>query len=207
MIAQLSVAILGPGLMEAMTTAVRSIRSGSRLAMIEVALVQRGRPFATATATLVRRADTPCYGLPDMPDLLRSSKPWQPIACGPMSACVEVNLVEGLPLRPGSGTAWARVIGEIVAGTSASALSQAAVIADFASGLSAGIDKHQWSFANVSLDLTFLRPPKPGWHLIEAQSQSAGNGTALTSLAMYDETGLYGRSGQILFIDRRATAG
>lgn len=204
MIAQLSIAILGPGLMEAMTASYRQIRTGSRLAISEVALVQHGRPFATAKVVSTRLAETPDYGVPATPRSPRSNTPWQPIAAGPMAACAEAYLLEEVPLAPGRGAAWARMTGDIVAGTPASALSQAAVLSDFASGLSAGVNKREWSYANVSLNLMLLRPPLPGWHLLEAESCSAGRGAAMTALALYDDAGLYGRSGQTLFIDRRS---
>ncbi|MBG6120107.1 MULTISPECIES: thioesterase family protein [unclassified Sphingobium] len=202
-IARLSCTILGPGLMRPVTTDRHVVRAGRKMAIVTAELRQ-DRPYARATALYVRRQDSPAYGVRPALPAIDGRETLPAMTKVAIRDVVETRLVHGGPEVPGPGATWARMRGRLIEGVPPSPLVQAAIIADFGSGLAAQAPKTIWSFANLDLDINFLRPPRPGWHYVDARATSMGQGTALAMSDLYDEQGLYAMARQTLFIERRS---
>lgn len=110
--------------------------------------------------------------------------------------------VTGSALRPGPAAVWIRSRVPLLAGCSLSALQRAALLADSASGISAELSWHEWSFANVDLDLHLFRAGVGDWLLVDAVT-SLGAGMAMTRSRLADLDGDVGAGLQTLLVRRR----
>lgn len=183
------------------TTDVRIVREGKRVQMIEVDLIIDGVVTAKASAMRVRVAGTPAE-----PETRAEIPP--PNANKLMTDrsriahLVERRLIDGGIQKRGPGTAWIRISGEIVKGEPITPYVQAAMCADFGSGLSAVVDWREWSFANVDITLHLTRMPKAGWLKLNAATITGGAGVAVVHGAMFDEYGAIGHTHQTLYLDK-----
>jgi hypothetical protein len=108
----------------------------------------------------------------------------------------------GAAFEPGPAAVWIRPLIPLVAGHSLSALQRAALLADSASGISAELSWHEWSFANVDLDLHLFRADVGDWLLVDAGTQ-LGAGVAVTRSRLADLDGDVGAGLQTLLVRRR----
>jgi hypothetical protein len=88
----------------------------------------------------------------------------------------------------------------LVDGQPVSGLSQVALVADSASGISAELDWAEWSFLNVDLDIHLARPFAGEWVLMEASTQLGPNGSALARSTLSDQHGVAGTGLQTLVV-------
>jgi Thioesterase-like superfamily len=74
-------------------------------------------------------------------------------------------------------------------------------------GLSASLDREQWSFVNIDLDVHLSRPLAGEWVLLDAATRYEPSGTALATSALSDVQGPVGRGAQTLVVTPRTPAG
>jgi hypothetical protein len=182
------------------TVAVRPVRAGRRIAVIEVTVEQGGVPVGQGKALLLRRSEQPPgpfhpapawdapaparLGPPRSSSTSRWTAPWQswPVA-GPARP--------DDPAIPVAGGMWIRDTHPLVTGEPLTPLVRAAMAADLASPVS-NYSSDGLSFINADYTLYLGREPhgeyigiQPAWHLSEA-------GVAAGQCVLHDENGPVG---------------
>jgi len=190
--------------MGALTSSVRVIREGARLQLLEVELLADGRACLRATALRVRTASSPERVLAptrlfpggSLHDLTQRQSKW-----------VETIGIEGEYTSPGPGARWVRFLCTVVAGEPRSPLESAAMLADFGSGIGPLVSPREWTFANVDISMHLTRLPRGDWLLIDATSESAGNGVGVSNTRLGDRDGMIGSAHQTIYLDPRGATG
>ena len=158
------------------------------------------RVVARATALRVRQSPTPAapptlqFPAPDDVPLLAFTSD------RPMLNHTRARPIQGMMHQPGPGTMWAAFDIEIVSGTMLSPLARAAILGDFGSGVGSVLSRSKWNFANIDISIHFLRLPVGEWVLVDAVTETEGNGYAITRCVFADRVGVYGRGFQTLFV-------
>lgn len=200
MTARLTIDIQGVVPMEPLTAALRILRSGQRVQTIEVELRAGDRTWLRATALRIRTQDTPQVATPlsrtvPTDDEARTPRPLTPWA--------QTIAREGDFLHPGPGAQWIRFCCTVVEGAPLSPLERLAMLADFGSGVGFLLSVRQWSMANVDIALHVTRLPRGPWLLVDAFSESAGNGFGLVHARIGDQDGMIGVAHQTTFLAPR----
>lgn len=202
-VARLVIDILGTAPRSETQVNLRVTREGKRLRMVEAEIGGGGRVAARATAMLLRDAATPEVPSPlihPQPESLPLSSPSSRPA---LSQANERRIVYGNPRDPGPGAMWFRTKIPLVAGEAMSPLGRAAMLADMGSAIGSVLSVRDFTFANTDISLHFLRLPRGEWLLIDATTETAGNGHAVVSSSFSDREGVYAHGHQILFVDPR----
>lgn len=200
---RLTIDILGAAPLEATSGEVRFVRSGARLKMADVILSSGGRPAVRASAVLVRQVGTP-ERLPEqrwpspkgIATYLSANSPG-------LTNAVDIRIISGGYRDKGRGVMWINLLRRIVDGQPLTPITRAAMLADFGSGIGSFVHPSQYSYANVDIAMHLLRLPRGEWMVVDADTDSAGNGVALTTSAFYDMEGLFARGHQTLFMEPR----
>lgn len=195
--ARLTIDILGAVPIEPLTASVRVVRDGRRVRLIDAELAIDGRVWVRATALYLRIGESPD----------RSAPPTRafPADARPVSGdgWFEVVRLEGDYETPGPGASWARITVDAVAGTPLSSLVAVAMIADLGSGTAPLVSMSEWTYANVDISVHLIRPPQGEWFLLDAISESAGNGAGLIHSRLGDRHGMIGMGHQTTFLQPR----
>ena len=91
----------------------------------------------------------------------------------------------------------------MVAGVSLSPLVRATMLGDMGGAIGSALPVKGFTFPNLDIAIHFNRMPRGEWLLIDALTESAGNGLAIVSSVFSDREGVYGRGHQILFVTPR----
>ena len=113
------------------------------------------------------------------------------------------RFVDGDFGAPGPATAWTNLLVPLVAGEPATPLQRLLVMADAASGISAMLDWHAYTFVNVELGIHLLRQPEGEWMAMDAITRLGDQGAALCTSALSDARGRVGASTQSLLVAAR----
>lgn len=115
---------------------------------------------------------------------------------------VEARVAQGELFR-GPCLVWMRLAHPLVAGEEPGAYQRVAVAADSGNGVSAVLDYQRYSFVNADLTIHLLRRPVGEWIGLDARTALGPQGTGLAESALYDSSGLIGRSLQSLAVRPR----
>jgi hypothetical protein len=194
-----------------LTVAVRTVRSGRSVEIVEAELRPDGDAPAVmhATALLIRTAAAAA------PPVLDPAGPPAPEAAAVRSffpvgyetgyhTAMEVRFAEGEFLSPGPATAWFRMRVALVDGEEPSPLTRVLVAADSGNGISNVLDFRRHLFVNADLTVHLLRYPVGEWVCLDARTLIDDAGIGLTDSALFDEAGQIGRAAQSLFVAARA---
>ena len=208
-VARVTFEIMRPLPIAELAVAIRTLRGGRSVELVEASLRAGETELMRATALRVRTA----AGL-ELPEGL---VPWPRLA-GPEAGRVEpffptgqevgyhtameVRFVAGSFVEPGPATAWMRMRHPLVPGETPSPLCRVLAAADSGNGISASLDYRRWRFINPDLTVYLMRPPVGQWVALEA-STTAAAGVCLADTTLHDEQGPIGRSVQALFVERR----
>ena len=198
LVTRLTIDILGTVPLEPLFPQVRILREGRRLQLIEAELRAAGRTWVRSSALRVRLEETTPHIAPLTQRL-------------PEDAGVSIpttNLTDSLHLSgglqtPGMGARWVRFIPQVVAGHPLSGLERMAMVADWAAAVAPLFSPREWTLANVDIALHLSRLPQDDWLLVDATSESAGNGIAIANGRLGDRNGMFGSSHQTVFLNRR----
>lgn len=202
-VARLTVDILGTAPRAESRVTVTTRREGSRLKLVEAELSADGRVSARATALLVRATETRpvesplAYPPPEsFPDSSPSGRP-------ALRGMIQRRIVHGDFRTSGPGAMWSRIDIAMVAGTPLSPLVRATMLGDMGSAIGSALPVKGFTFPNVDIAIHFNRMPRGEWLLIDALTETAGNGLAIVSSAFSDRDGVYARGHQALFVSPR----
>lgn len=199
--ARLTIDILGAPPTEPLASAVRVIRDGRRMQMLEAELTIGARIWARATALRTRLMDSPPFEepnpyivppdiVPDGPGVSRGD--WWEIVSIPKSQRVE-----------GRTAQWLRLPVDVIEGVPLSPLSRFAISGDFGGGTAMPLNANQWTFANLDIALFLNRLPEGEWLLLAPEAHSAGLGMATAHTRFGDRRSLFGHALQTHFLDHR----
>jgi hypothetical protein len=184
--ARLTIDILGAVPFQRLEPTVTIVREGKRVRMVEVELSAEGRAWVRARALRSRTADSPERRVP----LTRPLPEQSNTSFG--SAWADMVRINGDFRKPGPGAAWVRMKARVLADEPLQPLVALAMAADFGSGVAPTVAMSEWTFANVDISIHLTRPPEGEWLLLDATSESAGNGVGLIHNRLGDQHGMIG---------------
>jgi acyl-CoA thioesterase len=199
-VARLTIDILGAVPIEPLVPEVRVLRDGGRVQLVEIGLCAGDRTWVRATALRVRQTASPT----NLAELTRL----QPEAYATISDPFKVDWVETITAEgdfqsPGPASVWLRFLGRVVAGEPLGDLERMAMVSDWGSGMSSLVSPKDYTFANLDIALHLTRMPRGEWLLMDAVSESAGNGMAIAMSRLGDREGMIGTALQTVFVAQR----
>jgi hypothetical protein len=195
---RLTLDILGAVPIEPLTHSVRLLRDGKRMQTLELTLNSGDRTWVRATALRVRMAETPDQNpaptrrLPRDDDPRAQGLPWY-----------ESVRMEGDFFEPGPGAIWVRLGASVIEGEPVSPLAAMAMIADFGAGTGPLLPLKDWTLANLDITIYLTRAPIGDWLLVDAETEGAGTGVAVSRSRIGDVEGMFGTALQTVFLERR----
>jgi hypothetical protein len=198
----------------------RVMRSGRRIQAVDATLEHAGTVVARATVIRVRVDDSfapmeTALRWPDgpmaRPGEAVDGERWELVPPGEDTMAGVLHAMERTRFThpgPGRGRCWCRLAIPLVLGEPTSPMAAMAVVADMASGMSAGIlvDFDRFTFQNVDLTLHLRREPRPGWIGLDAAAQLGPEGVGQVQAVLVDDDGPFGHVLQSLLIERRPPA-
>ena len=185
------------------------LHDGRKLQILRTALVAEGVDVATATAQRLRvtagegEASPPGHSYPS-PDEV---SPWPIDELTPgIMMHVDQRYIRGGLRRSVPSTGWFRVNIDVIAGRPTEPLAHLLTLCDFGSGISGPYRRDKWTYPNTDISVHLCRAPIGEWFLLDAATESGGNGIAVAHLTLGDRTGIFGRAHQTLLVGRRPEA-
>ena len=199
-----------------LTLEVADADGGRRVGRRTVALLAGGVVVARAQGVAIRETHldlppatsevpNPFAGVP-VPDL---SSPRQGIVEqvgweGFDSTAVSLAYLRGDARPAHTVCQYVNLLVPVVAGEPISAVSRAAVAADFGSSHTyRRLPFADWTFMNADLTVSLVRPPADGWVGLACTSLAGAHGAGITMATLADEHGVLGQSSQSLLVEAR----
>lgn len=198
--ARLTIDIMGAVPLEPLAADILVLREGKRMQLLSVELTHGGRIWVRATALRVRVGESPCAETPPTRSFPDDRDIAEAVRASPIAATVRVQ--GGYP-DPGPGAWWVNPTAAVVVGESLGPLAAVAMVSDYGSGVAPLVSPDAWTFANVDIGIHLTRLPRGDWLLVDATSESAGNGIGVAHARLGDRDGMFGSAHQTVFLDRR----
>ncbi|MGA4539281.1 thioesterase family protein [Uniformispora flossi] len=203
--ARLTVEFLGPVPVGVVGVAVRVVRDGRSVQLVEGELSVDGRVCLSARLWRVRAAKV--AGLPSGAVVAPGAPGAVPGGVqGPLGRfgygrAMDWRFVSGSFAVPGPAVAWVRCGRPLVAGEGGmGALERVVLVADSGSGIGAALDWREFVWPNVDLSLHFVRMPVAEWVCVDSVTQVGDAGVGVARTRLFDEAGLFGSVAQSLFV-------
>jgi hypothetical protein len=202
-IPQITVDYLSPVPVGDLTVTSETLKSGRRTACVVAEMSDERRTVARARAWLTAPGDSP-GGVtqppePPAPLPTESSYGRARFAFGFQEA-VEMRFVAGSFRAMGPGTAWAHLRVPLVGDTPARPVERVLALCDFATGVSAEVERDAYTYSNLDLSLHLYRQPETEWTCLDAVTTIGLAGVGVCDTVLFDERGAVGRSAQSLFV-------
>jgi acyl-coenzyme A thioesterase PaaI-like protein len=207
-IARVTIDLMRPVPVAPLTLQTEVLRQGRKIQLCAVRLLAADVVVVNATVLKIR---TQALALPPEaaelplelpgPDQAPEEKP--SFSSSPFVTGISMRAARGRFGVPGPGAIWYRADRPLVEGSPVSQAMRAVVAADFCNGTSAVLDFRQWTFLNADLTVSFARPPKGEWILLDAESWIGPDGAGLAMARLADAGGYFGRAVQSLVIEKR----
>jgi hypothetical protein len=208
---RLSFDLLRPVPLAPLHLAQRIVREGKRVQLVEASLTdQDATELMRCRALRIRIAElelphptqldlgaTPAPG-PEHLARFEGDDRW--VAEGFWQA-VDVRFVAGALGRPGTGTAWFRVVAPLLEGSPITPVARAAAAADFGNGIASPLPMGPYLFINPDLTVHLSRQPQGEWIGMRSTSSAQRSGAGLTASVLFDEVGVLGSAAQSLYVD------
>jgi hypothetical protein len=209
-VARLTYDIHRPVPVAAVTVAVRTVRSGRSIEVVEAELGPDGGPAVMRVSALLIRtapdAAPPTEAVAVRPGPEAAAvREFYPVGYEPAyHTGMEVRFASGAFLTPGPATAWFRMRVPLVEGEEPSPLVRVLAAADSGNGISSVLDWRRHLFINADLTVHLYRYPAGEWVCLDARTSIDAAGIGLTDTALLDEAGPIGRAAQSLFVAERS---
>ena len=206
----MTIEILRPVPIAPLAVAVRLLRPGRAVELVEAELSEAGdeqRAIARAAAWRLRPQDGVPEVAPDPPPPgpeRGREVPFFPTGqeVGYHTA-MDYAFVEGAFLEPGPALVWMRMRQPLVDGEPPSPLVRVLAAADSGNGVSAVLDYHRFVFINTDLTVHLVREPAGEWVCLDSVTRIGPDGVGLADSALSDERGRLGRATQTLLVRQR----
>ncbi|MBV8305153.1 MAG: thioesterase family protein [Acidimicrobiia bacterium] len=196
--------------MTRMEGAVRTVRKGQRLEVLDCELTAGGRLVARCSLVRVRPQSlmlpegAPMPSLlgeppPDTPEAFHAAPAFDPGRTFFVGAGIEMRVPD--PARFGAGVAWYRLMIPTAPGRPPSPTARAAAAADFGNGISGFRNEYiPVAFPNADLVVHLGRQPEGEWVRLQATSEWRPDGIGLARGELGDRNGGIGLSQQSLVL-------
>ncbi|MEA2207476.1 MAG: hypothetical protein QOE77_4252 [Blastocatellia bacterium] len=200
-LARLSYDILGTVPVAAFEIAVRVLRPGRTIELVEASLSHDDRVAVALRAWLLQPRDTarlrgsalvPIPGPDALPD-------WDPTAVWPggFIASAEVRRSQA---EPGRAAYWVRPGQPLLDGEPVSPMARAAGLLDISNGMTVRVHPKEVAFPNVDLTAHLFAEPRGEWLGFDTTVSFGTDGIGVTSSVLYDLDGPVGTMSQILTV-------
>ncbi|HWW54648.1 MAG TPA: thioesterase family protein, partial [Acidimicrobiales bacterium] len=210
-VARLTVELLRPVPLAALTVRTTMLRPGRRVQLVETTVAAGDTGVARAVALRIRHADLPeARTTPEQvpwpdPEGLAARVESIPTADESLVAfhshAVEMRFVAGHVTQPGPATVWMRLRYPVIAGEVPTPLQRVAAVADFGNGVSSVLPWQRWTFINPDLTIGLHRLPGGEWVGLDAVTRIGASGVGQAESLLFDQAGPLGRAVQSLFVD------
>lgn len=209
---RLTIELLRPVPLAPLRPAVRIVRPGRKVQLVESSLFAGDVEVARCTLLRLRRAPIP------IPDDARGGEvappagpahavalaaPWRGASPAYHSSATEHRVLRGAWSEPGPCTDWIRVRVPLLPGVPLAPLARVAAVADFGNGIGAALPYDRFTFLNADLTLQLHRLPAGEWTCLDATTWPEPDGIAVAESALFDERGRIGRALQSLLVEKR----
>lgn len=210
-LARVTVELLRPVPLAPLLVETSLLRSGAKVATLEIALklAHDSSVIALARAQRIRTAEVDFPDgsndeVPDFPPELSEIKHWPGAADVTFHAnAVEHRFLRGTFSEQGPSFDWMRLAVPVVPGETPTGWQRAAACADFTNGISSVAPFDGRSiFINPDLTVHLWREPVGEWIGSDAVTRTSTTGIGLAETALWDRTGRVGRGLQSLYLQR-----
>ena len=200
-VGRLSYDILGTVPVDEVDTAVRVVRPGRAIELVEATLGHDGRAAVLLRAWLMRPGDTRPLAATALPRIAppQDMPVWDPTTVWPggFIASAEVRRAE---VEPGRASYWVRTPLPLIEDEPASPLAAAAGLLDIANGMTVRVSPSAVAFPNIDLTAHLFAQPRGEWLGFDTTVSFGPGGLGLTSSVIHDTHGPIGTSSQILTV-------
>jgi hypothetical protein len=211
--ARATIELLRPVPLAPLRPAVRIVRPGRKVQIVESALFAGDAEVARCTLLRLRRAAVPIPAdarggptePPPGPDHAApiTAPAWSSVPRAYHSHATEHRVVRGAWGESGPCTDWIRVCAPLLPDVPPSPLARVAAAADFGNGIGAALPYDRFTFLNADLTLHLHRLPVGEWVCLDAATWPEGDGVGVAESALFDERGRIGRALQSVLIEPR----
>ena len=198
-VARLSFDILGTIPIDVVDAAVRVVRPGRTIELVEATLTHGGRVAVVLRAWLMQPRDTAHLHAAAFPRITppADTPPWDASTVWPggFVASAEVRREQ---IGPGRTSSWARTPLALVEGEPVSRLAGAAGLFDIANGMTVLVDPRDVAYPNLDLTAHLFTAPRSDWVGFDTTVCFGPAGVGLTSSVLHDVHGPIGTLAQIL---------
>jgi hypothetical protein len=184
-----------------MTTAVRVLRPGRGVELVEAEMACGGRRSVTLRAWLAARGDTAdlAAGAPSSVRGPQEVPAWDPTTDWPGGFVASIEVRRSL-VEPGRGVVWVRTDVPLLDAEDVSPLARTAGLLDVANGMSVRADPRRVAFPNLDLTAHLHRLPDGAWLGLDTTVTFGAGGAGLTAAVLHDEAGPFGSLAQALVV-------
>lgn len=200
-IGRLSYDILGTLPIGVVDTAVRTLRAGRTIELVEATLSHDGRPAVVARAWLMQSFETAPFGGTPFPSIAApdAMPTWDATTVWPGGFIESVD-VRRDHVEPGRASFWVRTPIPLVADEPVSAVARTAGVLDIANGMATRVSPAEVAFPNLDLTLHLFAEPDGEWVGFDTSVSFGASGIGLTHSTVSGVRGPIGTSSQILTV-------
>jgi hypothetical protein len=204
-IVRLSLDILGVVAIEELEIAVRTVRPGRTIELVEALVTSGGRSVVLARAWRLAGIDTSSVagGRPASVPGPEELPCWPMTSFWPGGYIASLDVRRGADARPGRATAWVSTSLALLDGVAVSPLASYVALVDTANGICVREPTDAWLFPNVDLTLHLHRQPVAGPVGLDTTVVFGADGHGLTETVLHDRQGPVGRAAQVLTVRPR----
>lgn len=198
---RLSYDILGTVPVADVDVAVRVLRPGRSIELVEATMSHAGRAVLVLRAWLMRHFPTEQPAGSALPAIPAAAEmpAWDMSALWP-GGFIASTEVRRLSPEPGRATAWVRTDVGLVAGEPVSTAARAIGLLDIANGIAVRAEPTEVAFPNIDLTAHLFALPRGRWLGFDTTVSFSADGLGLTHSIIHDETGPIGSSSQMLTV-------
>lgn len=198
---RLSYDILGAVPVSAVEVAVRIVRTGRTIELVEASLRHDARDIVRLRAWLMQSGETQRIAGTPLPRMTPPAHlpPWDPTTVWPggFIASAEVRRDQD---EPGRARFWVRTQTALLDDEPVGDLARFAGLLDIANGMTVRADPSAVAFPNVDLTAHFFEEPRGDWVGFDTSVSFGTTGIGLTSSVIHDQAGPVGTMAQILTV-------
>jgi hypothetical protein len=203
--ARLTFEILRPVPVAEVAVAVRVVRPGRSVELLEGELSAGGQPVMAVRAWRVLAASAPTLAhdapLPPRPDA--ATPPPRELEGFGYGKAVELRFAAGGWNKAGPATVWTRLGVPLLPGEAPTGLQRVLAVADSGNGVSAVLPLDRWLFINPELTVHLRREPRGEWICLDAETTITEGGAGLARSTLSDDDGVVAQGAQSLLVARR----
>lgn len=200
-VGRLSYDILGTVPVGIVDTAVRVLRPGRTIELVEASLSHDGRGAVVLRAWLMQQRNTDHLAGSPLPRIEPPTRltPWDPTTVWPggFIASAEVRRAQA---EPGRAQFWVQTRTALLADEAVSDLARLAGLLDIANGMTVRAAPDEVAFPNLDLTAHLFEEPHGDWLGFDTSVSFGPTGVGLTSSVIHDQDGPVGTMAQILTV-------